>query len=116
MKLTLQHLSIRSTSDLNSWIEKQIRSLHPQLRIDGAFIRLVRQREASPPYRVHVHLVTPGPDVVAEDHDHTLRAAFNKVMAQLRAKITNRRAKRLQKSKGPTKPVLRGKGPGCSFH
>lgn len=88
MKLTLQHLSIRSTNALDSWIEKQIFSLQPTLRIDEANVRLVRQTEASPAYSVHVHLVTPGPDVFAEGSDHTLQAAFMKVMTQLRNKIS----------------------------
>lgn len=99
MKLTLQHLSIRSTNALDSWIEKQIFSLQPTLRIDEANVRLVRQLEASPAYRVHVHLVTPGPDVFAEGNDHTLQAAFTKVMTQLRSKITGRTAKRVNRIK-----------------
>ena len=97
MKLTLQHLCIRSTNALDSWIEKQSFSLQPALRIDEANVRLVRQPEASPAYRVHVHLVTPGPDVFAEGNDHTLQAAFAKVMAQLRYKITGRAAKRMHR-------------------
>jgi ribosome-associated translation inhibitor RaiA len=101
MKLTLQHLSIRPTHALDSWVEKQIVSLQPRLRIDQALVRLVRHRESSPPYRVQIHLVTPGPDVVAEGHDHTLQAAFNKVMAQLRNKITSRLAKQIKRTKGP---------------
>lgn len=99
MKLTLQHLSIRSTNALDSWIEKQIFSLQSTLRIDEANVRLVRQPEASPAYRVHVHLVTPGPDVFAEGNDHTLQAACAKVMTQLRSKITGRTAKRMHRIK-----------------
>lgn len=99
MKLTLKHVSIRSTNELDSWVENQIFSLQPKLQIDEANVRLVHQREASPPYGVHVHLVTPGPDVFAEDNDHTLQAAFAKVMTQLRDKITSRTAKRFQKIK-----------------
>jgi len=112
MKLTLQHLSIRSTQALDSWVEKQIVSLQPRLRIDQALVRLVRHRESSPPYRVQVHLVTPGPDVVAEGHDHTLQAAFNKVMVQLRNKITSRLARQIKRTKGPlaNPSVLASKG------
>ena len=99
MKLNLQHFAIRSTNALDSWVEKQIFSLQPTLRIDEANVRLAHQRETSPAYRVHVHLVTPGPDVFAEGNDHTLRAAFAKVMAQLRNKITGRTAKRVNRIK-----------------
>lgn len=94
MKLTVQHFSVRSTNALDSWIEKQIFALQPPLVIEEARVRLARHREASPAYEVNVHLVTPGPDVFAEGRDHTLRAAINKVMAQLRAKVESRLARR----------------------
>lgn len=99
MKMTLKHISIRSTNALDSWIEKQIFSLQPQLQIDEANVRISHLHEASPPYQVHVHLVTPGPNVFAEANDHTLQAAFAKVMSQLRDKITHRSTKRLQRIK-----------------
>jgi ribosome-associated translation inhibitor RaiA len=50
-----------------------------------------------------VHLVTPGPDVVAETRDHTLHAAFAKALAQLREQITSRASKRLQRLKSNLK-------------
>lgn len=99
MKLTLQHLSIRSTDTLDSWVENHILSLQPRLQIDEANIRLEHRRERSPAYRVHVHLVTPGPDVVAEGRDHTLRAAVAKVMRALSEKIGGRSRKRLFRMK-----------------
>ena len=94
MKLTLQHFSVRSTDSLDSWVENRIFSLQPKLQIDEANIRLEHRRETSPAYRVRVHLVTPGPDIFAESSDHTLRAAFEKVMAQLQEKIIGRAVKR----------------------
>ena len=97
MKLTLQHISIRSTNALDSWVENQILALQPRLQIDEANVRLACLHEASPPFQVRVHLVTPGPDVFAEGADYTLRAAFAKVMEQLHDKITSRAAKRLQR-------------------
>ena len=97
MKLTLQHISIRSTNALDAWIEDQIFSLQPRLQIDEANVRLAHRREASPPYHVQVHLVTPGPDVFAEGNDHTLRAAVGKVMRELGEKITGRSRKREQR-------------------
>jgi len=99
MKLTLQHFAIRSTNALDAWVENQIFSLQPRLQIDEANVRLAHRRESSPTYEVRVHLVTPGPDVFAEGHDHTLRAAFGKVMRELGDKITGRAKKRLHKVK-----------------
>jgi ribosome-associated translation inhibitor RaiA len=100
MKLTLQHFAIRSTNALDAWVENQIFSLQPRLQIDEANVRLECRFEESPAFKVRVHLVTPGPDVFAEGNDHTLRAAFGKVMRELSTKITHRSRRRLQRSKG----------------
>jgi ribosome-associated translation inhibitor RaiA len=99
MKLTLEHFSIRSTNALDSWVENRIFSLQPRLQIDEANIRLEHRRETSPAYRVQVHLVTPGPDVFAEGRDHTLRAAFDKVMVDLQGKVTERSLRRLERQR-----------------
>jgi hypothetical protein len=90
MKLTLQHIAIRSSYTFDSWIEDHILALQPRLQIDEATVRMVRQRAASPAYRVEVHLVTPGPDVLAEGDDHTLRAAVAKAMRCLGEQIAAR--------------------------
>ena len=95
MKLTLHHFDLSSTKALDSWIERHIVSLQPRLQIDEASVRLAYRRDASPAYRVNVHLVTPGPDVFAEGCDHTLRAAFGKMMTALKNKLSGRDAKRL---------------------
>lgn len=99
MKLTLQHLSIRSTDALDSWVEEQIFALREWLRIDEANVRLVHRPGASPAYQVRVHLVTPGPDLIAEGCDHTLQAAFAKMLAQIHTQITTRATKRLRRIK-----------------
>ncbi|HEY9174052.1 MAG TPA: HPF/RaiA family ribosome-associated protein [Verrucomicrobiae bacterium] len=97
MKLTLQHLCVRSTDQLDGWVESRILSLQDRLQIDEANVRLECCFQTSPPFAVHVHLVTPGPDVFAEGRDHTLRAAFGKVMAELETKIAGREQKRTQR-------------------
>lgn len=103
MRLNVQHLNLRSLDKLDSWVERQILALGERRQIDEANVRLVRVENASPAYQVHVHLVTPGPDVFAESRDHTLRAAFAKAMTQLREQITSRAAKRLQRIKSNLK-------------
>jgi ribosome-associated translation inhibitor RaiA len=98
MRLNVQHLNIRSLDTL-SWVENQILSLGRARQIDEANVRLVRRSDASPVYQVHVHLVTPGPDVIAESSDHTLRAAVTKVMRKLHEQIERRATKPLQRLK-----------------
>jgi ribosome-associated translation inhibitor RaiA len=106
MKLTLQHKNVRSTDALDTWIEEQIISLQPVLQIDVANIILARDDDASPPFQVKAHLVTPGPDVLAEGCDHTLQAAFHKVMESLRGKISSRATRRQKRQKNHA-PQLR---------
>ena len=103
MRMNVQHLNIRSLDMMNAWVEKQLRALGTIRQIDEANVRLVRLKDASPAYQVHVHLVTPGPDVFAESRDHTLRAAFAKAMSQLHEQITSRASKRLQRLKSNLK-------------
>jgi ribosome-associated translation inhibitor RaiA len=103
MRLNVQHLNIRPPDLMNAWVEEQIRALGATRQIDEANVRLARLADASPAYQVHVHLVTPGPDVFAESRDHTLRAAFAKAMSQLHEQITSRATKRLQRLKSNLK-------------
>ena len=97
MKLTVQHHNLRSSDELDSLIENRILALQPRLQIDEANVRLECHFEESPAFSVRVHLVTPGPDVVAESRDHTIRAAVNKVMAALEVKIGGRALKRFRR-------------------
>ena len=99
MKLSVQHRDIRSTDSVDALIEEHIFSLQPRLQIDEAIVRLEHRAGSSPAFRISVHLVTPGPDVFAESDDHTVLAAVQKVMKQLRDKIADRHAKRAQKLK-----------------
>jgi ribosome-associated translation inhibitor RaiA len=101
--MNVQHLNIRSLDVFDAWVEKQLRALGKSRQVDEANVRLVRLLDASPAYRVHVHLVTPGPDVFADSRDHTLRAAFVKAMTQLREQINRRTSKRLQRIKSNLK-------------
>ena len=97
MRLTVQHHHLRSTDELDSLIEERIIALQPRLQIEKANVRLERRHEESPPFSVRAHLVTPGPDVVAESCDHTLHAAIGKVMSELESHIGRRALKRVRR-------------------
>jgi ribosome-associated translation inhibitor RaiA len=109
MRLNLQHFSIRSTNALDSWVEQQILALGRLRQIDEANIRLAWHRDVSPAYHVRVHLVTPGPDVIAESNDHTLRAAVEKAIKQLEHIIVGRVTDRLRTAKNKLAPRSSGK-------
>ena len=89
MKLTLKHFHHQPSKSLITLLKQQLGALRRTRQIDEARV-LFERREASPPFRVSVYLVTPGPDVHAESVDHTLRAAIQKVFAGLEAKIRHR--------------------------
>jgi ribosome-associated translation inhibitor RaiA len=95
MKLNLQHRHHQSSPAFIALLKEQLDLL--QLRIDEARVLVERRLEASPAFRVAAHLVTPGPDVFAEGVDHTLRAALQKTIAQLEARIDHRHLKRARR-------------------
>lgn len=100
MKLTVQHHHLRSSDELDSLIENRILALQPRLQIDEANVRLECRFQESPAFSVRIHLVTPGPDVIAECRDHTIRAAIDKAMEELEARIGDRHAQRRRRVRG----------------
>lgn len=100
MKLNVLHYNLRSAHGLDSAIESRILAMQSRLQIEEANVRLECRSESSPAFGAWIHLVTPGPDVVAEGRDHTIRAAVNKAMGEVEAKLVHREAKRLQRVRG----------------
>lgn len=97
MKMTLHHLNIRSTHEVDSLLENRILELEERLQIDEAQVRLEWKRELSPPYRVAIHIVTPGPDLQAEGCDYTLQAAIGKALSGLAGQLQHRERKPVQR-------------------
>jgi len=110
MKLTLEHHHLRSTDELDSLIEERILALQPRLQIDEVNVRLECRHEASPPFSVRIHLVTPGPNLIAEDRDHTLGAALVKVMSQLESALAERVQKRRRRVRDNLQEPTRMRG------
>ena len=103
MKFTIEQHSHESSPSFLSLIQENLKTLGKALRIDEARVRIERNMESSPPFRVTAHLVTPGPDVSGEAVDHTPRAALHKLVAQLADRIGQRNQKRDQRLYGPMK-------------
>jgi ribosome-associated translation inhibitor RaiA len=100
MKVTVEHAWIPSTDHIDSLVEDRILALSQRIVIDEARVRLECSRDVSPKYRVSVHLVTPGPDLLADERDHTLPAAIQKVMERLEARLDHRDNKRRRREVG----------------
>jgi ribosome-associated translation inhibitor RaiA len=74
-------------------LESELQTIQEDLQIDEARVRIERSLTESPPFSIHLYLVTPGPDVTVRATDHTLRAAMIKAFDRIRDKIGQRRAK-----------------------
>jgi ribosome-associated translation inhibitor RaiA len=94
MKLTLSHRNHAPSKSIIELIEKELKSLLPDVQIDEAKIHLERSLTDSPPFSASFHLVTPGPDIIVRSSDHTLRAAVLKAFERISEKIDHRHAKR----------------------
>ena len=99
MKLILQHRLHQPSDSFTALVESELTALGTQLRIDEARILVERQQDKSPPFRISAHLVTPGPDVMAEATDHTLRAALTKLIRSLQDVLSHRAQRRNRKDR-----------------
>ncbi|MCF7731543.1 MAG: HPF/RaiA family ribosome-associated protein [Akkermansiaceae bacterium] len=97
MKLTLTHRNHAPSATIVGMIEKELKSLQPDLQIAEARVHLERSLTDSPPFSASFHLVTPGPDVIVQATDHTLRAALLKAFEAARDKIGHRNLKRARR-------------------
>jgi ribosome-associated translation inhibitor RaiA len=94
MKFVITHRHHDPSPAFTELTEKRIESLREALQIDEARVLVERRLEASPAFRISAHLVTPGPDILAEAVDHTLRAALEKLIIELENRIDHRHEKR----------------------
>lgn len=101
MQLKLTHRNHRPSSSITALIEAELASLEPDLRIDEARVAIERSLTESPPFRISLHLVTPGPDIIIRVKDHTLRAAAAKAFERVREKIGQKREKRTRNRNTP---------------
>lgn len=94
MKMTITHRNHAPSKSIVDMVEKELKSLHPDIQIDEVKVHLERSLTDSPPFTASFHLVTPGPDVIVRSTDHTLRAAILKAFQQIADKIEHRHEKR----------------------
>ena len=90
MKVVISHKHVQSVDKQDSLVEQRLFALADRLQIDEARVVFERCWDGAPPYRVGIHIVTPGPDVMAEGADQTLHAAVLKSLKQLETKTRQR--------------------------
>lgn len=109
MKLTLKHLHHEPSASLRQLVERQLEKLATSMQIDEARVVVENRADASPPFHMSVHLVTPGPDIFVKARDHTLRAALQKLIADLETEVARRQRKRTLRLRGEAKKTAPGK-------
>jgi ribosome-associated translation inhibitor RaiA len=92
---------------LDTLIEDRILALEEDVQIDEARVRLECRWDESPGFRVAIHIVTPGPDLVVESSDHTLEAAIAKAVSQLEQKIRANAGNRLKRRRDRAQSLRR---------
>jgi ribosome-associated translation inhibitor RaiA len=99
MKIVISHKHVKSVDEQDSLVEQRLFALAERLQIDEARVVFERCWDGAPPCRVGIHIVTPGPDVLAEGADQTLHAAVLKALRQLDDKVRERETRRLGRVK-----------------
>jgi ribosome-associated translation inhibitor RaiA len=97
MKFILNHRWLRPDEKLSVRVKQKISKLAGLVRIEAAEVTLEKNTASSPPYSAKVHLVIPGPDLYAEEKDHTPEATIHKVLGKLSRQIRHRKQKSLTK-------------------
>lgn len=97
MKFILNHRWLRPDKNLSAMTKQKISELNALIRIERAEVTLEKNAGSSPAFTAKVNLVIPGPDLYAEEQDHTPEATIHKVLAELARQIRHRQQKLLTK-------------------
>ncbi len=99
MKIQLRIRGLNANANLRAWLEQQLERVHRLIPVSIAEVVLERERERAPAFRAQVHLAVPGPDIHAAARDHTVEAAWLKVVKNLRLQIARRKSRPGQRLK-----------------
>ena len=99
MKLTIRNLNLPLGSSLDSLIENRLVELSERVQIDDARVLIEKRVEASPPYRVHLHISVPGPDLHTEQVDNTPIQALTRALKEIEGKLRARKTIRMARAK-----------------
>ena len=80
----------KSSAALQRLVATQVQRLRHFADVSAAEVVLERRRAATPAWVARAHLQVPGPDLRAEAQDHTVEAAWRKVVQALYAQLARR--------------------------
>jgi len=90
MNIHYRICGLNNKGGLEPLIEKDLHDLSQLIPISQAEIVLEKQIEAAPPFVVSALLAVPGPDIHAVACDHTLMAAWQKLLEDLKKQFQRR--------------------------
>ena len=93
----IRGLNVHASS--RRWLEQSLGRLQSLVSITAAAVVLEHRQDDGPAFRAYVWLAVCGPDIHAEARDHTLEAAWLKVITALRNQIEQPKAKQLMRLK-----------------
>ena len=93
MKIQFHIRGLNDNASLRHWLERPLERLQELTSVSTAAVVLECERENAPAFRAFVLLAVPGPDIHSEARDHTLEAAWLKVITALRNQIEQRAAR-----------------------
>jgi ribosome-associated translation inhibitor RaiA len=93
MKIQLHIRGLNMGAGSRRCLEQSIEQLQSLISITAAAVVLEHRRDDTPAFRAYVSLAVPGPDVHAESRDHTLEAAWLKVISAARKRIEQRKSR-----------------------
>ena len=100
MKLSFKTSLYQPSGSFYAQLRDKLAALCKIMKIDEAKILVEKRAEYSPPYRLSAHLVIPGPDIMVESTDYTLRAALHKLEGLLYSRIEKKKLKQMHRSSG----------------
>jgi ribosome-associated translation inhibitor RaiA len=109
MKIDFRLRGGKHSAALQHLVQTQIDRLRAFVTVEAAQVVLERQRAATPAWVARAHVQVPGPDLRAEARDHTVEAAWRKVMQELYGQVGRRLDRRRHRSdtKGRLRPATR---------
>lgn len=110
MKVMTRYLNLDPGPQLDEVIEQAIRELATRLEVEAAEITVERLRFETPPVRLRILIVTPGPDIEVEARDYTTPAAFIKARRELLRRAGIKRHRTVPAARPAPRPAraLRG--------
>jgi hypothetical protein len=99
MKITLRNRNLTPAESFDALIENSVFALSARQRLDEATVTLERLTDASPPFRVTLHIAVPGPDVRCEVVDYSPVRAFARALDYVDQILRERAARRVSRTK-----------------